>query len=429
MSQTSKSTFVFVQFCQILVLIIYHGTIFPFFLLFFLYIVLHFSFMYTLHILASCPCSTDFRHVAPNTSGPTHQTSPMLGTTKLEGPDTVRGRRTTFRFHLEHITDISKVKDGKKGRKQVETREKKHQNKKSVFFLESEILSKFLGGPWNPRSERIPQDALLKHKCIEKVSCQCVLRQFHLQITILVSLHLDFGISFSYPLSSLTWNILIPIGTLLTSVHSPGWVVSSGFASRSCSSRSCPKWSTSREPSRWKSPNLGESRPSWATARKQAQNWHRGALQKPCVSILTTNKQCEWNATFKFNYKKRVFSHISIRPKKRFTRLNHVDSFWICIACRQRCSTRRTAEAASAWEKRKHWTLLKKKHGFYHWASDTQLKTETSRRKPRNKNVKLKHLVELKLLWPPFYGMGLSQSLFFHSNLSILGVNVLFWLC
>ena len=36
--------------------------------------------------LASCPCSTDFRHVAPNTSGPTHQTSAMLVGTKLEGP-------------------------------------------------------------------------------------------------------------------------------------------------------------------------------------------------------------------------------------------------------------------------------------------------------------------------------------------------------
>lgn len=93
-------------------------------------------------------------------------------------PDTVRGRRTTFvRFHLEHITDRSKVKNWKKGRKQVETREKnlkKHQKKISVAFLESEILSKFLGGPWNPRSERIPQDALLKHKCIENV-LWCVL--------------------------------------------------------------------------------------------------------------------------------------------------------------------------------------------------------------------------------------------------------------
>ena len=127
--------------------------------------------------LASCPCSTDFRHVAPNTSGPTHQTSAMLVGTKLEGPDTVRGRRTTFArgFHLEHIKDISKVKIGYRNfGKNRETGEK--HTKTSVAFLESEILSKFFLGPWNPRSERTPQDALLKHNCIEKVLCQSVLR-------------------------------------------------------------------------------------------------------------------------------------------------------------------------------------------------------------------------------------------------------------
>ena len=422
MSQTSKSTFVFVQFCQILVLIIYHGTIFPFVLVF--SIVLHFSFMYTLHILASCPCSTDFRHVAPNTSGPTHQTSPILvGTTKLEGPDTVRGRRTTFRFHLEHITDRSKVKIGKK----VGNKRKKHRKKHLWLFLESEILSKFLGGPWNPRSERIPQDALLKHKCIEKVLCQCVLCQFHLQITILVSLHLDFGISFSYPLSSLTWNILIPIGTLLTSVHCPGWVVSSGFASLSCSSRSCPKHQPRAESV--KVPNLGGI-PSFIGNCKEASTElaSRSLTKTMCKHI--NNEQAVWmELQLRFNHKNESSATSAYVQKKS----SHAWIVWTpfesVLLANKDAPHEELRKPHQPGKNENVGSFWKKNHGFCHWASDTQLKTETSGRKPRNKNVKLKHLVELKLLWPPFYGMGLSQSLSFHSNLSILGVNVLFWLC
>lgn len=254
MSQTSKSTFIFVQFCQILVLSFIPYTIFPFFFCFFC-IVLYFGF----HVYLAYPCILSLFHWlspcrtkylgtnAPNVSS--LRCSLALRSSRV--PDTVRGRRTTFRFHSEHITDISKVKIGKKkGRKQ----EKRTQKTTSVAFfgvwnsfkvswwtLESKI--------WKDTTGRAPETQMhwksLVSMCTSPISAanhdSCFTPSW-------------FWNFLSYPLSSLTWIIFILIGTLLTSVHSPGWVVSSGFASLSCSSRSCPKWSTSHgSPSRWKS--------------------------------------------------------------------------------------------------------------------------------------------------------------------------------
>lgn len=166
-----------------------------------------------------------------------------------------------------------------------------------------------------------------------------------------------------------------------------------------------------------KVPNLGESlsfignckEASTELASRSLKTAYGKRLPKTmcCVSILIVNKQCEWNATYRFNYKKRVFSHISIRPKKKVhtlescglllnlyclqTKMLHTKNCW------SRISLGKT-KTLEVFEKKSRFLPL----SFWHPAENRDFAQKTSKQKREVETSRRIETPLTSLLWNGF---------------------------